>query len=189
MKATSHALLVIDMQKAYFKGDELANSEDVLVNQINQLLDASYASDVPTFMVITEHKRDKSTWTLNMLEDDQGFLFHGDDEAELVDGLKSTNAVCLVKTRDSAFHKTTLKQALDATGVETLIICGVSTQSCIYQTAADAYANNYKVMLVTDAISSHDPDFHEGSLKLLEKEYRQSLLSTKEAAKILQSIK
>lgn len=37
---------------------------------------------MPVINVRTEHKRDRSTWTLNMLADNKGFAFEGDLDAQ-----------------------------------------------------------------------------------------------------------
>jgi nicotinamidase-related amidase len=43
---------------------------------------------------------------------------------------------------------------LEKTGRRQIIICGLETHVCVYQTAADLLANNYEVDVIADAISS-----------------------------------
>lgn len=43
---------------------------------------------MPIVNVPTEHQRDRSTWTLTMLEDDQGFGYRATDEVDNVAGLQ-----------------------------------------------------------------------------------------------------
>ena len=74
------ALLVIDMQNAYFEAPELAAQQEQLVASCNRLLEGFKAGGHKALMVGTEHERDKSTWTLNMLDDDQGFIFRGSEQ-------------------------------------------------------------------------------------------------------------
>ena len=81
------ALLVIDMQNAYFEAPELASQQEQLVASCNRLLEAFKAGGHKALMVGTEHERDKSTWTLNMLDDDQGFIFRDSEQAQAVPGL------------------------------------------------------------------------------------------------------
>lgn len=177
---TRYALLIIDMQQAYFRNDALAERRDELVRKANQLIDGAVQADVPVYNVTTVHKKDRSTWTLNMLEDSEGYLFEDSADIELVDGLRHDQAVSILKTRDSAFFGTDLAVRLRGHGVDTVILLGVSTHGCILQTASDAYAENFKVLLAQEAIASHDMDYHDATLRLLEQEYRQEVLMTAE---------
>ena len=168
------ALVIIDMQKAYFNNDALKQQQASLTDACNQLINYAHAQDMPVYNVRTQHKRDTSTWTLNMLEDEQGYLFEGDNDCENVAGLQTEQTIEILKTRDSAFYKTSLEDLLRIRNIDKLIICGVSTHTCVSMTAADAYAANIKVTLITDAIASHNPSLHEPALYLLQDEYRQT---------------
>lgn len=172
---SKYALLIIDMQNAYFNNEALEQKRTELTVACNKLISAAGQRNIPVFNVVTEHKRDRSTWTLNMLEDGQGYLFEGDDDAANIDGLKLDSAMRVAKTRDSAFYDTTLHALLHDKDIDTVILVGVSTHTCMMQTAADAYAHNYKVLIAKDAVATHAPAFHENALALLKKEYRQDV--------------
>jgi nicotinamidase-related amidase len=182
------ALLVIDMQNAYFTNKELADRKNELIHRCNELTQAAKAEGIPVFNIYTAHSRSKSTWTLNMLDDRQGYLFAGDDDARTLDGLHLDNTITVCKTRDSAFCDTTLEQQLRTLGVSRLVLCGVSTHTCVAQTAADAYAANFRTILAADAIASHDPDYHEMSLDMLQKEYRQRRASNDSIRKLFDRV-
>lgn len=49
-----------------------------------ELRAAAQQAQVPVFVITMVHSRDRSTWTLSMLEDDQGCLFSGDPGTELI---------------------------------------------------------------------------------------------------------
>ena len=63
----------------------------------------------------------------------------------------------MIKTRDSAFFRTELEDLLASRGIESIALAGVSTESCIATTAADAYARDLRVVLVDEAVASVDP--------------------------------
>ena len=168
----TQALLIVDMQNAYFANAKLREQKDRLVAHCNQLIDAASAADVPIIMLRTLHERDKSTWTLNMLQDKKGYLFAGDMGSQYVDGLKTAGAIEIVKTRDSGFWQTDLLSTLRDRGVEAVVIAGVSTHSCIMATAMDAYNANLLVAIACDAVGSHDPRYHDVVLNMLRQEYR-----------------
>lgn len=183
-----YALVVIDMQNAYFNNGALAEQREDLMRRASELIKAANKYDIPIYNVSTEHATDKSTWTLNMLDDGEGYLFRGEDDANNVAELDLTGAKTIHKTRDSAFFKTDFLDNLKGKGVENLVLLGVSTHSCVFLTAADAYAHNFRVLLAKDAIASHDPSYHESTLALLQQEYRQKSYTNLNLVNMLEKI-
>ena len=173
------------MQKAYFNNAELENRKEQLLAQTNHVIESARMAEIPIMNVTTVHQPDRSTWTLNMLADDEGYLFEGEADAELVDRLNMEAVTSLTKTRDSAFFETILASRLRGLGVTHLILAGISTHGCILQTAADAYGHNFQVILAADAIATHDPRFHNTTLSLLEQEYRQRALTNGQIRELL----
>lgn len=176
----STALLVVDMENAFFETDPLKKLLPELTANCNELLAAARDNGIPVVNIRTQHERNKSTWARNMLEDDKGFVFEGDNDAQNVEGLDVGPAVQLVKTRDDAFFATDLEARLRNLGADRLVLSGVSTHSCIALTAAGAYARNLKVILARDAIASYLPEMHEPIFEVLKAEYRQQALSNEE---------
>jgi nicotinamidase-related amidase len=177
------ALLVVDMQQVYFESAALRERQTELLEACNQLIEAFTAREAYVLLITTSHERDQSTWTLSMIDDRQGYLFAGDKPTQLLEGLKSATLPVLKKTRDSAFFATDLAERLHILGIEEIVLAGVSTHTCIAQTAADAYAHNFRVTLAREAIASHVPKWHDWTLQLLQDEYRQAALSNTELLK------
>jgi nicotinamidase-related amidase len=171
----STALLLIDLQNDYFADEELARRRDALRERCNLLIERARQASATVVEVQTVHARDKSTWALNMLEDDQGMALEGSTGAARIDGLDAADLV-LVKTRDSAFHGTDLLARLRDRRVDRLVLAGVSTESCIAATATDAYAHDLSVTLVADATASPSEELHEQTLERLHRQYRQEVL-------------
>ena len=169
------ALLLIDLQNDYFADDELARCRDDLVAACNRLVDRARAAGSLVVEVQTVHAPDKSTWALNMLEDDQGLVLAGTYGAQRLDGLHHADRV-VAKTRDSAFHGTELAEVLAAHEVRRLVLTGVSTESCISATATDAYAHDLTVVLVRDATASVQEALHDQVLQRLHEQYRQEVV-------------
>lgn len=65
------------------------------------------------------------------------------------------------------------------------MLAGVATHNCIAQTAADAFAHNFRVVYAEEAMASGDEQAAADMLRILSGEYRQSVLSTEEIAKRL----
>ena len=174
------ALLIIDMQNAYFEAPELAAQRERLVTSCNTLLEGFTSRGHKALLVGTEHERDKSTWTLNMLDDDQGFIFRGSEQAEAVPGLATDGLPQLNKTRDSAFMGTNLLSRLRNWGADEVVLAGVSTHNCIAQTGADAFACNIRVTYAEDAMASEDSQDAADMLRILSTTYRQPVQSNDE---------
>lgn len=179
------ALVVIDMQNSYFELPGLAGRESEVLPQVNELIGAAHANGRPVVLVRTQHERDKSTWTINMLADDQGFAFPGSRQAQFLDDLDTREHVEIVKTRDSSFHGTDLRERLEERGVTHLLLCGISTHSCVNQTASDAFANDYHAAIAVDAVLSEDPELADAMLAFLNSEMRQPLLGQGDAIDFL----
>jgi nicotinamidase-related amidase len=174
--ASTQALLIIDMQNDFFVDDELERCREDLTKACNELIGRAREAGVPVIELQTVHKHDKSTWALNMLEDDQGMSLEGGEGVQRVTGLLAGDVV-IAKTRDSAFHGTELESRLKDAGVERLVLCGVSTESCIAATATDAYARDLRVTLVEDGTASIEWAQHDETLARLKQQYRQDVLS------------
>lgn len=168
------ALFLVDLQKAFFNESGLSEQEDALAAAANRLSEAAIKADVPVFVVTTVHSRDTSTWTLNMLQAGEGFLFSGEEGTEVISGLNTDETTRIEKTRDSAFFATDLHLRLVNLGVNRIVLAGVSTHGCISQTARDAYAHNMRTVVVSDATADARDDYHEAQLQRLEEDGQAS---------------
>jgi acyl-CoA reductase-like NAD-dependent aldehyde dehydrogenase/nicotinamidase-related amidase len=74
------------------------------------------------------------------------------------------NEAVFHKTRLSAFSAPGFENFLRDGSFDALVLAGVHIQTCLRQTALDAYQKGWQVCLARDAIGSHDP-FH-GALTL-----------------------
>lgn len=170
------AVVIIDMQCGYFENGDLTGRRDELVAANNDLLGLAREHDLPVYVVVTEHARNGSTWTLSMLDDDQGYMFTGSEQAALLPGLDVGDAHTVTKIRDSAFHGTDLAQRLRLHGITRLVLSGVSGQNCVARTGADAFALDFRVAYARDAIGSTDPQRGQEAMDLLAEEQRQPQL-------------
>lgn len=71
----------------------------------------------------------------------------------------------LNKVSRSAFTSTGLDQILRNIGLDTLIVTGVFTNSCIEMTARDAADRGYKCVIVDDACATFTQDMHDAVLR------------------------
>lgn len=175
------ALLLIDLQQAFFDAPGLAAERERIVKAVNRLVDAARRADCPIFAVTTVHSRDRSTWTLNMLDDGQGYLFSGEPGTQIVEGVDLEATTRIEKTRDSALLGTDLPLRLRNLEVDRILLVGVSTHGCIAQTARDAYAHNIRTAVVTDAVADEREDYMHVILEQLSQDRQADLLEVEEA--------
>lgn len=89
------------------------------------------------------------------------------------------------KRRYSAFFQTSLRLLLDELGVSTLILCGFDTNICVQHTAADAYFNNYQLVVVTDATETFLIGDQESGLDYMKRCYAAILANTDDVVALL----
>ena len=65
------------------------------------------------------------------------------------------------KQRVGAFSTTNLDQQLRGRGIDTLLLCGVSTSGCVLSTVRDAADRDYRLFVVGDLCADFDPEVHE----------------------------
>jgi len=51
--------------------------------------------------------------------------------------------------------------------VDTLVVCGLTTECCVDCTVRDAFQLDYQVFIPADACAAYEPDLHAGALKAL----------------------
>jgi len=96
-------------------------------------------------------------------------------KAGLVDGTKGieiydevaprAGEIVVKKHRYSAFYGTDLGIILRNSGIDTVVIAGVTTENCCLSTARDALFRDYKVVFLSDATATFDyPDVGQGAM-------------------------
>jgi ureidoacrylate peracid hydrolase len=97
-------------------------------------------------------------------------LVDGDQGIEIYDELQPLpHEVVLKKRRYSAFYGTELDIILRSTGMEAVIITGVTTETCCHATARDALFDNYGVISLADATGTFDyPNIGHGAMRAAE---------------------
>ncbi len=88
-------------------------------------------------------------------------LRHGAPTAEVHDRLTPEPGDIVVrKTRVGAFSTTDLDERLQAAGIHTLVLAGVSTSGVVLSTVRDAHDRDYAVLVLADASGDPREDIH-----------------------------
>ena len=90
------------------------------------------------------------------------------------------------KRRYSGFFQTGLLLLLNELGVDTLICCGMDTNICVKHTVADAYFNNFNIIVVEDATATFLVGDQEGGLDYMKTCYAAKIVDTDEAVRLIE---
>lgn len=91
----------------------------------------------------------------------------GDPGAAFVGPIPAPGETVIGKPRYSGFSGTDLDAALKAARVDTLVVCGLTTECCVDCTVRDAFHLDYHVFIAADACAAYEPDLHAAALRAL----------------------
>jgi biuret amidohydrolase len=103
----------------------------------------------------------------------KGILRHnlaGSQGTEIIPALYADgDLVVRGKKRYSAFYATDLEFLLHSLGIDTVILAGINTTTCILCTAFEATNRDFRVVIAADAVDSMDgEEMHRFALRLME---------------------
>jgi maleamate amidohydrolase len=161
------ALILVDLVRAYFDKESslYAGVEDALASAI-RIRDAAREAGVTVIYTNVVYKEDGS---------DGGVFYRkvpalsafvaGNPMGDWPDGLEPTeDELVISKQYASAFFGTSLTETLNAEGIDTLIITGVSTSGCIRATCVDAISSGFIPIVVSDACGDRHQAPHDANL-------------------------
>ena len=71
------------------------------------------------------------------------------------------------KPGKGAFYQTDLELMLKNRGIETLLVCGVTTEVCVNTTVREANDRGFRCIVLSDCCASYFPEFHDMGLKMI----------------------
>jgi nicotinamidase-related amidase len=176
LDTTTTALLLVDLQNdnahpdgayASFGAADHAREQD-LVAHVRQLLDWARENSMPVI-----HNRivfypggnfgGANAPIFRMIGPES--LKLGSWGADALEGLEAMpNEPVLIRNRMSSFNGTGLDVLLRNAGVTTVVVAGVWTNMAVEHTVRDAADHGYRSILVTDATSSINANWHDAAL-------------------------
>ena len=73
------------------------------------------------------------------------------------------------KPGKGAFYATDLHTLLHNRGIDTLLVCGVTTEVCVHTTVREANDRGYRCIVPGDCCGSYFPEFHAAGLAMRKK--------------------
>jgi len=71
------------------------------------------------------------------------------------------------KPGKGAFYQTDLELMLKNRGIDTLLVCGVTTEVCVNTTVREANDRGFRCIVLSDCCASYFPEFHDVGLRMI----------------------
>jgi ureidoacrylate peracid hydrolase len=154
------------------RGADMTAAQAALAKAVS-LTDAARAANVPVvFVRLLTHPGGENRIAR------ESKARRGDDEPDLcVEGARGADFIgpqpqagdaIVSKTHFSAFARTGLGGQLQAQGVDTLVLAGLTTECCVQSSAWDAFEHDFHVFIAGDACAAYEEALHRNALKALE---------------------
>ena len=161
------ALMVIDMQKEFYRGENVAQM-DKAAEYINYVIPMFEKNNLPII------------WVQDVDEGDG--VVPGTDGFEFIDSLKpKPDAIRIHKTYGNSFNKTDVDKILKEHGVDTVVMTGFCAEFCVLSTYRGAKDLDYFPVLLKNGIASTEPankEFVENISETITAGVLEKLLST-----------
>lgn len=170
------ALLVFDLLEGHVNKDAATRARyDPVVKAARQLLDAMRSAGCMVAYAHADHRADRATSAVTLRDTDnrlrpiapgeaalhKPLLTGGTAQTQIIEELRPRPEDYLIpKHRWNAFHGTYLDLALRTRRIDTLVLCGGSTDVGVAATAYAARDLDYHLVIVSDACSSPEHDNH-----------------------------
>ncbi|GGC74439.1 cysteine hydrolase family protein [Chelatococcus reniformis] len=181
------ALIIIDMQRDFLEpggfGETLGNDVSRLTPAIapcRRVLDASRAHGLLVIHTREGHRPDLSDAPLAKVQrglpslriGDPGpmgrILIRGEAGHDIIAALTPAPGEPVIdKPGKGAFYQTDLELMLRNRGIDTLLVCGVTTEVCVNTTVREANDRGYRCVVLGDCCGSYFPEFHEAGLAMI----------------------
>jgi nicotinamidase-related amidase len=183
------AVLTIDLHRGHL--DPTVATLPLSVEQSERVVEENYNFlkqsrnlNIPIIHVITSYRNTEEILTNRYWNDIQSdnnasrknILNHNLENSkglELMPRIfEDGDYIVTTKKRYNCFLYTDLKFLLDSMEIDTLLITGVNTNSCVLATSTHASCLDYRVVVVENCVDTMDgPELHEAAIKVIKSAY------------------
>lgn len=175
------ALLVIDMQREFFQSGKSADAGEPnpmreIIPRVSALTALARSTGMRVIHTREGYAPDMSDVsacraTLNYVGAAGEFgraLIRGEPSHDFLDELQPVAGETVIdKAGFSAFYASGLDNVLRASGVDHLLLAGVTTQCCVHSTLRDAVDRGYWCLTVADCCAATEPALHDAALTII----------------------
>jgi nicotinamidase-related amidase len=181
------ALVIIDMQRDFLEpggfGESLGNDVSLLkaaVAPCRALLEAARRMDMTVIHTREGHlpdlsdappakvRRGNPSMRIGAMGPMGRILIRGEAGHDIIPELYPLPGEMVIdKPGKGAFHATDLHARLERHRIESLIVCGVTTEVCVHTTVREANDRGYRCIVPADCCASYFPEFHRIGLQMI----------------------
>jgi biuret amidohydrolase len=181
------ALVIIDMQRDFLEpggfGAALGNDVSLLqaaVAPCKSVLAASRQAGILVIHTREGHRPDLSDAPPHKVERGDPstrigapgpmgrILVRGEPGHDIIPELYPRDGEPVIdKPGKGAFYQTDLELMLKNRGIDTLFVCGVTTEVCVNTTIREANDRGFRCIALSDCCASYFPEFHEAGLAMI----------------------
>jgi nicotinamidase-related amidase len=181
------ALVIIDMQRDFLEpggfGAALGNDVSLLkaaVGPCRDVLSAMRAAGILVIHTREGHRPDLSDAPPHKVERGDPamrigapgpmgrILVRGEAGHDIIPELYPVAGEPVIdKPGKGAFYQTDLELMLKNRGIDTLFVCGVTTEVCVNTTVREANDRGFRCIVIGDCCASYFPEFHAAGLAMI----------------------
>jgi len=162
------ALVVIDLQKGIVSMQTEPHSSKVVIENTVKILTEARRRDIPVFLVHVTPSPDLKDALRPVSETSYQMSKYDSSWSEYVPELSIQPSDFLItKHQWGAFYGTDLDLQLRRRGIDTIILCGISTNFGVESTGRFAYEYGFNQIFVSDAMAARSKEEHEHPLKYI----------------------
>ena len=181
------ALIIIDMQRDFLEpggfGETLGNDVSLLqaaVAPLRKVLDAARSAKMLVIHTREGHRPDLSDAPRHKVERGEPslrigapgpmgrILVRGEPGHDIIPELYPAGAEPVIdKPGKGAFYQTDLELMLKNREIDTLFVCGVTTEVCVNTTVREANDRGFCCIVLSDCCASYFPEFHAAGLAMI----------------------
>lgn len=162
------ALVIIDLQKGIIAMPaQPHSSEEVIANAV-KLTNTFRSKEMPVFFVHVTPSKDRKDRLAPITDQEPASSSVMSDPhfSDFVEELSVTSDDHVITKRQwGAFYGTELDLQLRRRGIDTIVLCGISTNVGVESTARTAFELGYNQIFVEDATAARSAELHEHSFK------------------------
>ncbi len=161
------AIVVIDLQKGITAMPSRPYSAQNVIENAAKLVNAFRKNRMAVFLV---HVNATAETALRPISDETSARPQAmpADWAEFVPEITPAGSdVVITKRQWGAFYGTDLDLQLRRRGIDTIVLCGISTDFGVESTARFAYEYGYQLVFAEDAMSSRSDEQHNAAVKYI----------------------
>ena len=181
------ALIIIDMQRDFLEpggfGETLGNNVSLLsaaVPPLRKVLDAARKAGMLIIHTREGHRPDLSDAPRHKVERGEPalrigapgpmgrILVRGEPGHDIIPELYPADGEPVIdKPGKGAFYQTDLELMLKNREIDTLFVCGVTTEVCVNTTVREANDRGFRCIVLSDCCASYFPEFHAAGLAMI----------------------